>query len=291
MDAKLDTPDWRVAEIGVRQHGVVTRSQIEAAGLGSKGITIRVRKGQLHRIYRGVYAVGKRAPSHHRRWMAAVLACGEGAVLSHHSAASLWELLKPIEGPIQVSIPTTSGRTARRGIHLHRCPALRDPSSSHSYLPNRGGRGGRLTTYRHRIPVTTIQRTIEDLNGCVPPHLVRRAIRQAEFKGLRLDGVESDRTRSDLETAFLALYRGHRLPRPEVNVKLGRWEVDFLWREQRLVVEVDTWTYPRGSVAFEDARARELDLHSAGFTVLRFADKQLEDEPERVVTVIREALS
>jgi very-short-patch-repair endonuclease len=139
--------------------------------------------------------------------------------------------------------------------------------------------------------VTTIQRTIEDLDGCVPSHLIRRAIRQAEFKGLRLDGVESDRTRSDLEAAFLALYCRHCLPPPEVNVKLGRWEVDFLWREQRLVVEVDTWTYHRGSVAFEDDHARVLDLHSAGFTVLRFTDRQLEDEPERVVAVIREALS
>jgi very-short-patch-repair endonuclease len=119
---------------------------------------------------------------------------------------------------------------------------------------------------------------------------VRRAIRQAEFAGHRLGAIESDGTRSDLETAFLALYRRSRLPAPEVNVKLGRWEVDFLWRAQRLVVEADTWTYHRGSAAFEDDHARDLDLRAAGFTVLRFTDRQLESEPERIAADIRKAL-
>jgi very-short-patch-repair endonuclease len=230
--------------------------------------------------------------------MAAVLACGEGAVLSHHSAAALWELLRPIEGAIHVSVPTTSGRAVHRGIHLHRCPSLssptpQEPSPSPSYLHHEGGRGRRLlTTHRHAIPVTTIQRTIDDLRTSrqLPPQLVRRAIRQAEHKGHHLRGVESDRTRSDLETAFLDLYRDHRIPPPEVNVKLGRWEVDFLWREQRLVVEVDTFLYHRGSVAFEDDHARDLDLRAAGFVVLRFTDTQLEDEPDRIAADVAAAL-
>jgi very-short-patch-repair endonuclease len=140
--------------------------------------------------------------------------------------------------------------------------------------------------------VTTIQRTIDDLraSSLLAPHLLRRAIRQAEHKGLRLEGVESDRTRSDLETAFLTLYRHHRIPPPEVNVKLGRWEVDFLWRSHHLVVEVDTWTYHRGSVSFEDDHARDLDLRTAGYTVLRFTDVQLESEPDRVAAGIAHAL-
>jgi very-short-patch-repair endonuclease len=158
-------------------------------------------------------------------------------------------------------------------------------------LPGRGGRGRRLlTTRRDNIPVATVARTIEDLRRTsFSPRLVRRAIRQAELAGYRLD-VESDGTRSDLETAFLDLYRRSRIPKPEVNVKLGRWEVDFLWRAQRLVVEADTWTYHRGSVAFEDDHARDLDLRQQGFTVLRFTDKQLEDEPERIVDDLRRAL-
>jgi very-short-patch-repair endonuclease len=171
-----------------------------------------------------------------------------------------------MDGPVHVSVPTTSGRARRRGIHLHRTPALAE------------------TTYRDRIPVTTVPRTIEDLrHTSLSPRLVRRAIRQAEFMGLRLDGIETDRSRSDLETTFLDLCRRRHLPPPEVNVKLGRWEVDFLWRSQSLVVEVDTWTYHRGSVAFEDDHARELDLRQQGFTVLRFTDRQLEEDPDRVL--------
>jgi very-short-patch-repair endonuclease len=147
-----------------------------------------------------------------------------------------------------------------------------------------------LVTRRERIPVTTVSRTIHDLHDSLPARLVRRAIRQAEFMGLRLDGIETDRSRSDLETLFLDLCHRHRLPLPEVNVKLGRWEVDFLWREQRLVVEADSWTYHRGSVSFEDDHARDLDLRAAGYTVLRFTDQQLEEEPGRVVADVARAL-
>src|SRR3954469_22563524 len=138
MPNKSDTTDAAIARVAARQHGVVTAKQLAEGGLGRAGISERTKSGSLHRLHRGVYAVGHRAPSHHARWMAAVLACGEGAVLSHGSAAALWKLLNPPDGPNHVSIPTTSGRTSQRGIHLHRCPALREPSSSPSYLPNRG---------------------------------------------------------------------------------------------------------------------------------------------------------
>jgi len=218
--------------------------------------------------------------------MAAVLACGEGAFLSHHSAAALWELLRPINGPVHVSVPSTSGRKRRPGIHLHRVPSL-SPSS----LPIRGGREGGHCTRRHRIPVTTIQRTIDDLEGTVPSYLVRRARRQAELKGIHLEGAERKRQRSDLEEDFLALFLANRFPPPETNVKLGRWEVDFLWRTQRLVVEVDSFTYHRGSIAFEDDYARDLDLRQRGFTVLRFADTQIENEPDRVAADVAAALN
>jgi very-short-patch-repair endonuclease len=182
----------------------------------------------------------------------------------------------------------------RRGIHVHRCPSLAQPSSSPSYPPAEGGRGGRpSTTHRDNIPVTTVARTIEDLRATslLPPHLIRRAIRQAELKGYRLDGIETDRTRSDLETAFLDFFHRHRFPAPEVNPKLGRWEVDFLWRDHRLVIEADTWTYHRGSVAFETDHERDLELRAAGYAVHRYTDRQLETEPERVAADIRGALS
>src|SRR6476660_4552557 len=179
MDPKSDTPDAAASRIAARQHGAITRRQLEECGLGSKAITIRVRKGQLNRIHHGVYAVGHRGLSLHGRFMAAVLACGDGAVLSHTSAAVLWKLLKPIDGPVHVSVPNTSGRRARRGIHLHRCPSLNpqppeEPSPSPSYSQQEGGRGRRLlTTRRDSIPVTTIARTIEDLDSTtLDPHLI-----------------------------------------------------------------------------------------------------------------------
>ncbi|HEX7278161.1 MAG TPA: type IV toxin-antitoxin system AbiEi family antitoxin domain-containing protein [Solirubrobacterales bacterium] len=282
-----------MARIAARQHGVATRQQLENAGLGARAIRNRVDRGQLHRIHHGVYAVGHRGLSLHGRFMAAVLACGEDAVLSHGSAAVLWNLLRPLDGPVHVSVPRTSGLKKRRGIHLHRTPALAEPSPSPTSLPIRGGRGrGLLTTRRDTIPVTTVARTIEDLRrSSFPARLVRRAIRQAELMGLRLDGLESDRTRSDLETYFLELCRRYKLPTPEVNVTLCRWEVDFLWRSRRVVVETDYWTYHRGSVAFEDDHARDLDLRAAGYTALRFTDRQLEGEPERVAAIVAAALA
>jgi hypothetical protein len=297
MREESDTRDAAVARIAARQHGVIAVAQLHEVGLDKSAISRRVKRGHLHRIHHGVYAVGHRAPNLHARFMAAVLASGEGAVLSHASAAVLWKLLYPIEGPVHVSVPTTFGRKSRRGVHLHRCPSLQpqppaEPSPSPSSLPIRGGRGRRLlTTHRDGIPVTTIQRTIEDLEGTVSQKLHRRAKRQAELMGIDLEGVESDRTRSDLETLFLELCARYGIPPPpEVNVKLGRWEVDFLWRAQRVVVETDYWTYHRGSVAFEDDHARDLDLHAAGYTVFRFTDRQLEGEPDRVAAVLRAAL-
>jgi len=291
MDAKSDTPDLRVAKVAARQHGVVTRRQLEEGGLGSKAITIRVRKRQLLRVHQGIYALGAFPVSHRQRWMAAVLACGEGAVLSHHSAAALWGLLKPIDGPIHVSVPATTGRLSRRGIHLHRCPSLAaELSSPPSSNWQGGGRGGQIVTFRHRIPVTTIQRTIDDLEGSIAPNLLRRARRQAELMGVRLKGAEGTRSRSDLEEDFLALCEHHPLPRPETNIKIGRWEVDFVWRDQCVAVEIDSFTYHRGSVAFREDRARDLDLRQRGFTVLRFSERQLEEEPSRVAADVARAL-
>lgn len=207
-------------------------------------------------------------------------------MLSHGSAAALWGLLRPVGGPVHVSVPTTSGRLSRRGIHLHRVPSL-SPSS----LAIRGGREGGHCTCRHDIPVTIVQRTIDDLDGTVPSYLVRRARRQAELMGVRLKGAEGRRQRSDLEEDFFALISYHRLPLPETNVKIGRWEVDFVWREQRVVVETDSFTYHQGSVAFQDDHDRDLDLRRRGYTVLRFSDKQIDEEPKRVVEDVNRALA
>ncbi len=207
--------------------------------------------------------------------MAAVLACGEGAVLSHLSAAALWGLLRAADGPTDVSTGARSGRALRAGIRLHRSTTLT----------------AAMITQRRNIPVTTPARTIEDLHGTVPPHLLRRAIRQAEMAKFRLGPtIESDGTRSDLERDFLALCRHHRLPAPEVNVKVGRWTVDFLWRRQWVAVETDFFDYHRGRVAFQDDRARELELRRRGFAVHRFSEDLVNDRPAEVAADLRDAL-
>jgi very-short-patch-repair endonuclease len=119
----------------------------------------------------------------------------------------------------------------------------------------------------------------------------RRAVRQAEIRGLKLElGTESDRTRSDLERDFLALCRRHGIPAPEVNVKIGCWTVDFLWRHQRLAVETDSYDYHRGRVAFQDDHARDLDLRRRGFDIHRFSEDQVNDQPADIAADLRHAL-
>jgi very-short-patch-repair endonuclease len=208
--------------------------------------------------------------------MAAVLACGERAVLSHGSAAALWGLLSASDGPTDVSVPTRGGRRKRPGISLRRCRSLTAGS----------------TTRRLGIPVTTPARTIADLQGVVPAWQWRRAVRQAELTGFRLGTeVETDGTRSDLERDFLRICRRTRLPTPEVNVKVGRWTIDFLWRAERLAVEADSYRYHRGRIAFQDDHARDLDLRRHGFEVRRFDERQIGEEPDRVAADLAEALA
>jgi hypothetical protein len=207
--------------------------------------------------------------------MAAVLACGEGAALSHGSAAALWGYLRPIPGPVDVSVSTRSGRRRRSGIRLHRCPSLRPAQ----------------LTWRRGIPVTIPARTIEDVEQALPPSLARRARRQAEIAGLRLGpGVKVDRTRSDLEGDFLRLCRHFEIPVPEVNVQVGRWTVDFLWRAQGIAVETDFYGYHRGRVAFQDDHARDLDLRRHGFAVHRFSEEQVNEQPTEVAADLWDAL-
>lgn len=289
------TADARIAHLAARQHGVVSVAQLREAGLDKHRVAHRVRTGRLHRVHRGVYSVGHDGLSLHGRWMAAVLVCGEGAVLSHRSAAALWELLRPMSGPIDVSVPTTGGRRRRDGIRLHRRPSLQQTKPIQStHQANEGALDGLvpsgLVTIRHNIPVTTPARTIDDLHDTVPPRLYRRAVRQAELAGFALGAdVKTDGTRSDLESDFLALCQRAELPAPEVNVRIGRWTVDFLWPANKLAVETDSYRYHHGTIAFEDDHARDLDLRRSGYRVLRFTERQLEDEASTVIADLQHA--
>jgi very-short-patch-repair endonuclease len=276
MREKVARRDRGIAQIAARQHGVVTGAQLLDAGFSASAISRWVAQGRLHRLRRGVYAVGHLGLSLHGRWMAAALTCGEGAAVSHRSAAELWGLLKPIDGPIDISVPSGAGRARRVGLRVHRRVALE---------------AGAITR-RHGIPVTKPAQTIVDLRNVVSPKELRRAIRQANVLGLPIGSEASrDRTRSDLERDFLRLCERRRFPTPEVNVRIGPHLVDFLWRERRLVVETDGYRYHRGRQAFEDDRARDLDLRSRGYDVLHFSYRQVSREPERVAAVVRDALS
>ncbi|MFL5834809.1 MAG: endonuclease domain-containing protein [Solirubrobacterales bacterium] len=215
--------------------------------------------------------------------MAAVLACGSGAVLSHGAAAVHWGLLRPLDGPTDVTVPTQNGRELRRGIRIHRCESLKADLSPHG-LPSR------LVTVRDYIPVTTVARTLVDIRTTLPPRLVRRAVRQAEFLRLALGEVKTDRTRSELERYFLRLWRRGRRPLPEVNVPIDGMTVDFLWRDARLVVETDSYATHGGTVAFEEDHERELRLRRLGYAVHRFSERQLEVEPEAVIEDVVAAL-
>jgi very-short-patch-repair endonuclease len=214
--------------------------------------------------------------SHEYRWMAAVLACGGRAALSHRSAAAYWAILPTVTGRVEVSVPTRGGRATRVGIRLHRSRSL----TSEVVVRPKG------------IPVTTPARTIVDLRQVTSMWQWRRAVRQAEIRGLKLKlDMETDRTRSDLERDFLQLCHRHDIPAPEVNVKVGRWTVDFLWRRERVAVETDYYDYHRGRVAFQDDRARDLDLRRHGFDVHRFSELQVNDQPAEVAADLRDALA
>jgi very-short-patch-repair endonuclease len=234
----------------------------------------RVRAGRLHRIHRGVYAVGHPGLSNEGRWMAAVLACGEGAVLSHRSAAELWGLLKVGNGPIDVTVPGAAGRKHHRGIRLHRSPSVLSASTIHN-----------------AIAVTTPARTIADLRRTATKDDLGRAIREAEFQGLSIGAQpDQDRTASRFERRFFTFCRRHRLPLPEVNFAIGPYTVDFLWPEAQLIVEVDGWETHGTRSAFEADRARDAWLTSQGYRVIRFTWRQVKSEGPEVAQVVRTIL-
>jgi hypothetical protein len=283
MSDQAARPEQLIAGIAGRQHGVVSSSQLRAAGLDRSQTSKGVRKGRLHPVHHGVYAVGHPGLSQEGRWMAAVLACstkGRPAFLSHRSAAVLWGLLPPSNAAIEVTVREYGGRNRRTGIRVHRS-AILVPSD---------------TDRRRGIRVTTPARTIFDLERAprrwrIPRSYLRQAVRQAAVSGYGLATNSPDRTRSELEGLFLALCKRAGMPLPEVNVKVAGFEVDFLWRQFALVVETDGYRFHRGDVAFEDDRRRGLILRQNGFEVLRLSHRQITKEAGLVTKALHARLS
>jgi hypothetical protein len=282
--------DAAIAELAERQHGVVARWQLLGLGLGRGAIARRVEMKRLHLIHRGVYAVGHRRISRMGWWMAAVLACGPDAVLSHRSAAVLWGILEGSPASVDVTAPRELA--GRAGIRVHTA-ALADDER----------------TVEAGIPVTTVARTLLDLAAVLQLHELNRALERAEAlrlsdptplvalvtrhrrrrgtarlkKALEQGPLRPAVTKSELERRFLTFLEQAGLPRPQTNVWLeiaGDWiEVDCAWPEQRVIVELDSRAYHQTGAAFERDRRRDRRLLAAGWRVARVTDKAMEDEP------------
>jgi REase_MTES_1575/Transcriptional regulator, AbiEi antitoxin len=292
MEAKSTEPpvDAAVAELARRQHGVVSRAQLLAVGLSRGEIHGRLKRGRLHRLHSGVYAVGHMSLTRNARFLAAVLACGEGAALSHFSAAVHWGLIDDRGGPIHVTAPAER-RRASVVVHV---------------APLEGERvrvGG--------IVVTTPARTLVDLADVAPRRLVERAYDEAHYLRLDLAGLAmrpgrsgagrlkhvlsvhrpgTTRTRSPLEERFLALCDEHAIPRPEVNVRIEGFECDFAWRAERLIVETDGAAAHGTPQARERDPVRDAELQLNGWIVIRVPYKRLFNEPGQVAEQLRRAL-
>jgi very-short-patch-repair endonuclease len=268
------TPDVRIAALAAREHAVLASTELLACGLTTSAIDRRVTSGRLFRKHQGVYAVGHPKLTQHGIWLAAVKACGEGAVLSHQSAAQLSRLLPPPDSsaPVHVTVAGTSGRRSRPGIHVHRSTSLaRDE-----------------WMIRDAIPVTKPARTLLDLRRVLPHERWEYALDRARVLSLPIGDLSStEPTRSHFERRLLALCRRRHLPKPEVNARVGPFLVDFLWRSECVVVEADSFEHHRDRAAFEADRARDAELRLRGYTVVRFTWRQLTNEPEWVVGTIR----
>jgi very-short-patch-repair endonuclease len=298
MRGQLDEPraDARVAMLAARQHGLVTYMQLFATGLSKGAIHRRIRAGHIHRVHRGVYAVGHSRLTREGRYLAAVLAYGIGAALSHVCAAVHLRLLQYRSPRIDITVPGGGGRARRRGaLIVHRSP-----------LPEQH------VTTKHAIPVTTPARTIIDLADYGRRRLVERSIDEAHFLRLDLSGLEpipgrrgagllasiledhdpgSTGTRNDFEETMYEVCRLGSLPRPLVNHEIEGYEVDFVWVAERLIVETDGWQAHGTRRAFEADRIRDAELTAVGWRVVRITWRRLEREPHAVAAQLARLLA
>lgn len=286
------------------QYGLVTLSQFRALGLSPSGVRARVAEGSLHRVHEGVYALGCLRRDRSTRYMAAVLACGSGALLSHRSAAALWSLREDRRISVDVTAPNRRGRIPR-GIDAHRTGSITAADR----------------TRRLGIPCTTVERTLLDLAGVVTVTELRGALSEAEVlrvldhrvlrrsikqnpgrRGVArlrmlLDEIrpEVKRTRSEMERLFLRMCERFGLPTPQVNPLLEFNELklmpDFMWKDAWLIVETDSRRFHDTPSAFQRDRWREQELQLAGWRVSHCTWEQIEREPRRIATTIRGLLA
>jgi very-short-patch-repair endonuclease len=275
-----------------RQHGVIAHAQLVALGYTAKAIKHRIAAGRLHPVYRGAYAVGRRELSREGEWMAAVLACGPNAALSHGSGATLLGIANEPTTPIHVS-SLGEGRS-RDGITVHRRTGL-DTTTI---------RGIRTTTPVQTLidlarewPPARVEAAINEADRLelICPDRLRRAAERSGRQGARLRRILDRQTfrltESELERRFLRLVHKTSLPTPETQVRLGRYRVDFFWRPLSLVVETDGARFHRTAAQQTRDRAKDQWLTANGMTVLRFTHAQVVYEAEHVATTLRAVMT
>lgn len=291
--------ETELGRLATKQHGVVGRRQLLDLGFGLATIKRWLQTGRLHRLHREAFAVGHRRLNQQAHWLAAVLACGEESLLSHHSAAALWGLAKPRGAIVDVTAPR--GRQYRPGrlkIRLHRGRLFDEDRDE-----------------RAEIPVTTVARTLFDLAEVVDFRRLEQAWEEADrLKLLRLGEVAGvcergygrralkptrrllaearavRRTRSPLEDRFQNFSRHFELPLHSTNVEVLGKEVDVLWPAAKLIVELDSWEFHSHRAAFQRDRTRDTKLLVAGYRTVRVTHNRLDQEATALATEIRELL-
>jgi hypothetical protein len=277
-----------ISRLADRQHGVVTRTQLLDAAFSEDVIDYRLKLGRLLILHRGVYAAGHRRLTREGRLLAAVLAAGPSAVASHCAASALWGFW--YSDRLEV---TTPNYRVRPGIQIHTSPLQPDEVTS-----------------LQAIPVTGVSRTLLDLAVVLRPHQLERAMHEVEIQRLtdplslpdllaRYPGRRGVRTirqildagaaptRSELESRFLSFVRKTGLPLPATNVLVLGFECDCVWREQRVVVELDGRATHATSAAFERDRSRDRALQAAGWRVVRVTWRQLHEDVEALAADLR----
>ncbi len=292
--------DLAVAQLAAANHRVVTWQELQNAGLSRRAVAHRVVHGRLYRIHRGVYLLETPETAHRITLLAAALtACAPDAVVSHQAAAELWGLLPPEPGDIDVTVVGRNPGYRRSGIRVHRASALdtRD-IRVHQGLPVTAPArvALELVTYLDAGGLEELLARARVKHATTEADLAAALHRYPDYPGAGMLRAVVQRvggpslTRSQAERRLLELIRRAELPPPETNVRTGRYEVDFLWREAQLVVEVDGYAFHRDRFAFERDRRRDAALMAAGMRVMRFTWRQIVEESLTVVARIAQVL-
>jgi predicted transcriptional regulator of viral defense system/very-short-patch-repair endonuclease len=293
------TLQQRIATLAARQHGVVTRAQLLEIGVSPAAVTRRLKSGRLRVLHRGVYVLGPFGPDRAIE-MAAVLAGGSAAALSHTSALRLWDMLSTgARRPVHVSVPGT-GRSGRPGIVFHRVAPLAsdectDVDGIRITAPGRTivDVAGMLGSREVELALAAAER--EGLIGgaelaCLPDRYPRRP-GMAMLRALLSEQTEPHFTRSEAERRCLDLLRAAALPRPHTNVAIGPYEVDLFWPDDNVAIEIDGRKYHSSRQRFEGDRRKDNWLRTRGIEVIRVTWRQIAHEGTATAVLVGQALA